>query len=158
MLQAHDPYAALEALGLVLPTVPPSAANYASAVREGSLLFLSGQGPLRPGVGYQTGKVGQDVGLEEAVEHARLVGLGLLAVMEAELGSLSKVKRVVKLLGLVNAAPDFIAHPVVIDGCSNLFVSVFGETVGRHARSAVGVGSLPGAITVEIEAIVSVRD
>src|ERR671929_220848 len=103
-----------------------------------------------------SGKVGKDVGTEEAAKHARLVGLHLIAVMRHELGSLDKVKRVVKLLGMVNAVPEYGEQPKVINGCSDLMVEVFGDK-GRHARSAIGVGSLPAGVTVEIEAIVEVE-
>jgi enamine deaminase RidA (YjgF/YER057c/UK114 family) len=104
-----------------------------------------------------TGKVGDTVTADEAYAHALLVGLNLLSVLHVELGDLSRVKRIVKLLGMVNATPDFADHPRVINGCSDLFVDVFGDA-GRHSRSAVGVGSLPGNITVEIEAIVAIHD
>jgi enamine deaminase RidA (YjgF/YER057c/UK114 family) len=107
--------------------------------------------------GAYTGKVGAEVSLEDAYQHARLTTLNLLAVIEEAVG-LSKVSKVVKVLGMVNAAPDFIAHPAVINGCSDLLVEVFGAEVGAHARSAVGMGSLPYQITVEIEMIVAVED
>ena len=149
------PYERLQQLGLVLPARPQPIGNYVPCVREGSLLFLSGQGPRAADGSMHTGKVGAEVTVEQAREHARLVGLGLLAAMEAELGDLGRVRRVVKLLGMVNAAPEFGEHPTVINGCSDLFVEVFGEA-GRHARSAVGMGSLPRGITVEIEAVVAV--
>ncbi len=134
-----------------LPPVPETAGNYVHAVRTGNLLFLAGKGVL---VG---GKVGVEFTKEQAYEFARETGLILLAVMKQELGTLRKVKRVVKVLGMVNAVPEFGDHPFVINGCSDLFVEVFGDN-GRHARSAVGVGSLPSEIPVEIEAIVEVMD
>jgi enamine deaminase RidA (YjgF/YER057c/UK114 family) len=140
-------------LGIELPAVPTPAANYANAVRSGNLVFLSGTVPMRPDGTIPKGKVGLDVTTEEAVEHARLVGLSLLAILKHELGSLDHVRRIVKLLGMVNAVPDFREQSRVINGCSDLFTEIFGE---RHARSAVGVGSLPFGITVEIEAIVEV--
>lgn len=152
-----SPYVRLTRLGLVLPEAPPPIANFVTHVREGNLLFLSGQGPREADGFMHRGKVGGDVSVEDAYGHARLTGLNLLAVMHAALGDLSRVKRVVKLLGMVNGTPDFADHPNVINGCSDLFVAVFGEA-GHHARSAVGFGSLPGNITVEIEAIVAVRD
>jgi enamine deaminase RidA (YjgF/YER057c/UK114 family) len=126
-------------------------------VRTGNLLFLAGKGP-RPGPDGKRpqGKVGRDFTVEQAYQHARSVGLDLLAVMRQELGSLDKVKRVVKVLGMVNAVPEFADHPKVINGCSDLFVEVFGER-GKHARSAVGMGSLPMGIPVEIECIVEVE-
>ena len=147
----------LKALGIELGPVSAPVANYVNAVRTGNLLFLAGKGPRPDSSGARPGgKVGREVTAEQAYRHARSVGLDLLAVMRAELGSLDRVKRVVKLLGMVNAAPDFTDHPKVINGCSDLFVEVLGER-GRHARSAVGMGSLPMGIPVEIEAIVEVE-
>jgi enamine deaminase RidA (YjgF/YER057c/UK114 family) len=143
----------LRMLGLELPAVPTPAASYVNAVRAGTLLFLSGTVPILPSGEIPKGKVGQDVTADEAVQHARLVGLTLLAIMRHELGSLDRVRRIVKLLGMINATPDFVEHSRVINGCSDLFVEIFGE---GHARSAIGVGSLPFGITVEIEAIVEV--
>ena len=145
----------LKQLGIELPEAPSPVANYVNAVRVGNLLFLSGKGPsavdgLRP-----EGKLGREFNLEQGYKFARSTGLALLAVMRAELGSLDRVKRVVKLLGMVNAAPEFADQPKVINGCSDLMVEVFGER-GRHARSAVGMGSLPSGIPVEIEAVVEV--
>ena len=136
-------------LELHAPSAP--IASYVNAVRTGSLLFLSGKGPRGA-----KGKVGREFTIEQAYQHARAVGLDLLAVMRAELGSLDKVRRVVKVLGMVNAIADFEDQPKVINGCSDLFVEVFGER-GRHARSAVGMGSLPMGIPVEIECIVEVE-
>ena len=134
-----------------LPPVPTPAGNYVHAVRTGNLLFLAGKGPTA------TGKVGIEFTKEQAYQFARETGLILLAVIKQELGTLTKVKRVVKVLGMVNAVPEFGEHPAVINGCSDLFVEVFGDA-GRHARSAVGMGSLPHNIPVEIEAIVEVTD
>jgi enamine deaminase RidA (YjgF/YER057c/UK114 family) len=134
-----------------LPPVPQVGGNYVHAVRTGNLLFLAGKGV------HVTGKVGADFTREQAYQFARETGLILLAVMKQELGTLQRVKRVVKVLGMVNSTPDFFDHPFVINGCSDLFVEVFGED-GRHARSAVGMGSLPLGIPVEIEAIVEVSD
>jgi enamine deaminase RidA (YjgF/YER057c/UK114 family) len=156
-LTATNPYERLKELGIALPKPPNPIANFVTHVREGSLLFLSGQGPQEANGHLHTGKVGLDVDAEEAYEHARLTGINLLAVMQDALGDLSRVKRVVKLLGMVNAAPDFGEHPKVINGCSDLMMAVFGEA-GRHARSAVGFGSLPNNITVEIEAIVAIEE
>ena len=141
----------LNALGLSLPEVPKPAANYVPFKRSGDMLYLSGQGPRRNDGTFATGKVGKDVTAKQAYEHAKLVGLGLLAAMKAAAGDLSKVE-VIKVLGMVNATPDFGDQPAVINGCSDLFVEVLGER-GRHARSAVGMGSLPNSITVEIEAV-----
>ena len=143
--------ARIRELKLELQTPSQPVANYVNAVRTGSLLFLAGKGPR--GV---KGKVGREVTVEQAYQHARAVGLDLLAVMRAELGSLDKVRRVVKLLGMVNAVPEFEDQPKVINGCSDLFVEVFGSR-GQHARSAVGMGSLPMGIPVEIESIVEVE-
>lgn len=146
----------LAELNIVLPPVPPPGGNYVHAVRTGNLLFLAGKGPWNPDGTMPKGKVGREVTVEAAYQHARSVGLVLLAVLKQELGDLDRVKRIVKVLGMVNADPDFGQHFEVIDGCSDLLVEVFGER-GRHARSAVGMGSLPRGITVEIEAIVEVE-
>ncbi len=145
----------LKQLGIELPPVTPPVANYVNAVRSGKLLFLAGKGPsavdgLRP-----MGKLGREFSVEQGYKFARSTGLALLAVMKAELGSLDRVARVVKLLGMVNGVPEFSDQPKVINGCSDLLVEVFGER-GRHARSAVGMGSLPNGIPVEIEVIVEV--
>ena len=145
----------LAELGIELPTPQTPVANYVGAVLTGNLLFLSGRGPMRPDGTQHTGIVGQDVTVEEAYGHARLTGLQLIATLHAELGDLDRVSRIVKVLGMVNAVPGFGQQPEVINGCSDLFVEVFGER-GRHARSAVGMGSLPRNITVEIEAVVEV--
>ena len=145
----------LKELGIELGKVSAPVANYVNAVRTGNLLFLAGKGP-RPQDGVRpSGKVGREYTVEQAYQHARTVGIDLLAVMRSELGSLDRVKRVVKLLGMVNGTPEFTDHPRVINGCSDLFVEVFGER-GKHARSAVGMGSLPNNIPVEIECIVEV--
>ncbi|UFN49169.1 RidA family protein [Roseomonas sp. OT10] len=146
----------LAALGLVLPQAAMPSANYVPFRLAGNLLFLSGQGPRRPDGGYETGRVGREVTTEQAYRHARTVGLGLLATAKLAVGELSRISAVVKLLGMVNAEPDFGEHPQVINGCSDLLVEVLGEA-GRHARSAVGMGSLPNRMTVEIEAILLVQ-
>jgi enamine deaminase RidA (YjgF/YER057c/UK114 family) len=143
-------------LGITVPSVPSPAGNYVHAVRTGNLLYLSGKGPYNEdGSRPKTGKVGKDITTEEAYQQARSVGLTLIAVMKDALGDLDKVKRIVKVLGMVNCAPDFGDQPKVINGCSDLFVEVFGDR-GRHARSAVGMGGLPGQIACEIEVIVEV--
>jgi enamine deaminase RidA (YjgF/YER057c/UK114 family) len=142
-------------IGLAKPTSP--IANYVNAVRTGNLLYLAGKGPGLPGKPMPTGKVGRDLTIEQAYGYARETGLNLIAVMKAELGDLDRVKRIVKMLGMVNAVPEFGHQPEVINGCSDLFVEVFGDR-GRHARSAVGMGSLPRGIPVEIEVIVEVGD
>jgi enamine deaminase RidA (YjgF/YER057c/UK114 family) len=147
----------LKELNIDLGAVSAPVANYVNAVRTGNLLYLAGKGPRSGKDGRRPqGKVGRDYTVEEAYQHARTVGLDLLAVMRQELGSLDKVKRVVKVLGMVNASPEFEDHPKVINGCSDLFVQVLGDK-GKHARSAVGMGSLPMGIPVEIEVIVEVE-
>ena len=156
-LNVVSPAERLRKLGIVLPAPPAPIANFVPCVQEGTLLFLSGQGPVEANGDRHTGKVGGGVSIDDAYAHARLTAINLLAVMQAELGDLGRVKRIVKVLGMVNAVPDFTEHPRIINGCSDLFFDVFGEA-GRHARSAVGMGSLPGNITVEIEAIVAVAD
>ena len=150
-------YSRLRGAGIVLPAPPRPVANFATHAQEGNLLFLSGQGPQTETGEFRTGKVGAGVTVEEAYADARLVGINLLAVLHFALGDLDRVKRVIKLLGMVNAAPDFTDHPLVINGCSDLFVEIFGDA-GHHARSAVGLGSLPRNITVEIEAVVAIKD
>jgi len=148
----------LKRLKIDLGTVSAPVANYVNAVRTGNLLFLAGKGPRADASGKRPqGKVGREYTAEQAYQHARSVGLDLLAVMRQELGSLDKVKRVVKVLGMVNAVPEFTDHPKVINGCSDLFVEVLGER-GKHARSAVGMGSLPMGIPVEIECIVEIEN
>ena len=147
----------IAALGLVLPEAPVPVANYVPYRFAGNLLYLSGQGPKRADGTYRPGRLGRDATTKEAYEDARLTGLNLLAVAKSALGELSRIDAVVKLLGMVNAEPDFSDHPEVINGCSDFLVEVLGEA-GRHARSAVGMGSLPNRMTVEIEAILLVRD
>lgn len=148
--------ARLKQLGLVLPDVPSPVANYVPFRLAGNLLFLSGQGPRDEKGSMLTGKVGAEVTVEEAYRRARLIGLQLLSATQKALGSLDRVEAVLKVLGMVNAVPDFKDHPKVINGCSDVFVEVLGEA-GRHARSAVGMGSLPNQISVEIEAILAVK-
>lgn len=131
-----------------LPPIPDALGTYANCVRTGNLLFLSGKGPIG-----QKAVVGRDLTKEQAYQSARTTGLMLIAVMKKELGDLGRVRRIVKVLGLVNSTDEFEEHPYVINGCSDLFVEVFGEN-GRHARSAVGVNSLPFGIPIEIEVIV----
>jgi enamine deaminase RidA (YjgF/YER057c/UK114 family) len=146
----------LAAMGLTLPKAPTPLANYVPFKRDGDTLYLSGQGPRRADGTMFTGKVGRDVTWEQAYEHARLVGLGLLSVAKLAAGELSRVE-VLKVLGMVNGVPEFGDHPKVINGCSDLFVAVLGDR-GRHARSAVGMGSLPNNISVEIEAVMRLHD
>lgn len=150
-----SPYDRLKELGLELPTPAVPVANYVPFVLANGFLYLSGQGPKGPDGVTPTGKVGAEVTVDEAYKHARQTGLNLLAVAHMALGDLGRVRRVVKLLGMVNAAPTFGDQPKVINGCSDLLVNVFGDA-GKHARSAVGFGSLPGNMTVEIEAILQV--
>jgi len=152
-----SPEQRLEQLGLTLPPVTTPRGNFDAWVLDGSTLYLSGKGsPLREDLAVVP-KVGREISAEEARSHAHEVGLNLIATMKAALGDLSRVRRIVKVLGMVNAVPDFTGHTEVINGCSDLLVQVFGDA-GRHARSAVGVGSLPRGFAVEIEAIVSVTE
>jgi enamine deaminase RidA (YjgF/YER057c/UK114 family) len=144
----------LKTLGLTLPEVPKPIANYVPFKLDGTTLYLSGQGPRKPDGTYHAGKVGKDVTWQQAYEHARITGLGLLAAARAAAGDLGKVE-VVKVFGMVNAVPEFADQPKVINGCSDLFVEVLGER-GRHVRSAIGMGSLPNGMTVEIEAVMRI--
>lgn len=146
----------LEKMGLKLPEVPVPVANYVPWRFAGNLLYLSGQGPKRADGTYKIGRLGRDMSVEEAYQEARLTGLNLLAAAKAATGDLSRIEVVIKLLGMVNAEPDFSDHPKVINGCSDLFVDVLGDA-GRHARSAVGMGSLPNRMAVEIEVILQIR-
>ena len=149
--------AKLTELGIELPSQAPPVANYVNAVRTGNLIFLSGKGPKRSDGTYIKGKLGKELSIEEGYEAARLAAIIQLGVLKAELGNLNKVKRIVKVLGMVNATPEFKDHPKVINGFSDLMVEVFGEK-GKHARAAVGMSSLPFDIAVEIEMIVEVED
>ena len=154
--------AALVEKNITLPDPPKPAANYITALQVGDLLYVSGHGPA-PGEATagasvkNSGKVGADVTVDEAYDCARRTGLGILATVRSALGSLDRVERVVKLLGLVNSTPEFGEQPKVINGCSDLFVEVFGEDAGRGTRSALGAGSLPGQIPTEIEAIFLIK-
>jgi uncharacterized protein (TIGR02246 family) len=150
-----DPERRLAELKLVLPKPDPPVANYVRAVRTGHLLFLAGHGEC--GEKFLVGKVGGGVTVDQAYASARNVGLCLLATLKAELGDLRKVKRVVRVFGMVTSTPDFTDHPKVINGCSDLLVAVFGDR-GRHARSATGMTSLPFDSTVEIEMVVEVDE
>ena len=149
--------ARLKQLGLVLPELGKPVANYLPYRLVGNVLYLAGQGPRDENGKQLTGKVGAEVTVEEGYRRARFVGLGLLAAMRDALGSLDRVDYIVKLLGMVNAVPNFNDSPKVINGCSDLFVEVFGDA-GRHARSAVGNVMLPNQISVEIEGIVAVKE
>jgi enamine deaminase RidA (YjgF/YER057c/UK114 family) len=155
LVDAGSAESRLRELGIELPKVAAPVANYVPSARIGNLVFLAGTGPRNPDGSRPQGKVGRDVTLEEANQHARNVGLHLLAAMREATGSLDKVVRIGRVFGMVNAAPDFTDHPKVINGCSDLFVEVFGDR-GRHARCAVGMASLPFNMTVEIEAVIEV--
>ena len=147
------PEARLAELKLELPPAPKPVAVYRPAFICGNLVYVSGHGPLRPDCTLIVGKVGADLDLAAGQAAARQVGLAILATLRDQLGSLDRVGRLIKVLGMVNATPDFADHPKVINGCSELFATVFGAEHGIGARSAVGMGSLPGNIAVEIEAI-----
>ena len=148
--------ARLKQLGLTLPQVPAPAANYVPYRIAGKLLFLAGQTPRGADGLHLTGKVGGDVSMEEAYKRARIIGLQLLSTTRTALGSLDRVESVVKMLCMVNAVPDFKDHAKVANGMSDLFVEVFGEA-GKHARSAVGTGSLPNQSSVEIEGVLAIK-
>ena len=148
-----NPETRLRELNLELPPAPKPVAVYKPLVIVGNLAYVSGHGPLKPDKSLIAGRVGADLDLAAGKLAARQVGLAILATLRSELGSLDRVKRVIKVLGMVNCTPDFPDHPKVINGCSELFVEVFGSENGVGARSAVGMGSLPGNIAVEIEAI-----
>jgi enamine deaminase RidA (YjgF/YER057c/UK114 family) len=153
--QATSPKARLKALKIELPPGPKPVASYVPAVRTGNLVFLAGQGPLAGGKPTVTGKVGADLTEEQGYKAARATILNSLAALRAEIGSLDRVRRVVKLVGWVNSAPGFTRQPWVIKGASDLLIEIFGDA-GRHARSAVGANELPFNIPVEIEIIVEV--
>ncbi len=143
-------------LGINLPEVPGPIGNFVPGVLHNGLLYMSGEGPLIDLQTSATGVVGQNVTVEEAYQHARLTGLAMLSSVRRILGSLDRVERLLSVHGMVNAVPDFTQHPKVINGFSDLMVQLFGEN-GRHARAAVGMGSLPDGITVEVTAIFAVR-
>ncbi|TNF75846.1 MAG: RidA family protein [Acidobacteria bacterium] len=146
----------LAALGIELPTPPAPVANYVRAVTTGNLVFLAGHGPLKPDGTYVTGKLGKDLTIEEGYEAARFTAIAMLASLKAEIGDLDRVRRIVKVTGMVNSDPAFTQQPKVINGCSDLLVSIFGDQ-GKHARAAVGMASLPIGIAVEIEMVVEVE-
>ena len=145
----------LKELGIELKTPPSPVANYIPVQQTGNLIYLSGQGPRNESGDFISGKVGSDITAEEAYELARNTAINLVSAMKSYLGSLDKVKKIVKVFGMVNSTSDFTDHPKVINGCSDFFVEVFGDK-GRHARSAVGMGSLPNNMAVEIEIIVEI--
>jgi enamine deaminase RidA (YjgF/YER057c/UK114 family) len=151
------PESRLRELGITLPVPPTPMAKYKPTVQVGNMLYVSGHGPAKvDGQKVVLGKLGAKLTLEQGKESARLVGINILATVRASLGSLDKVKRLVKTLGMVNSTPDFLDHPLVINGFSELMAQVFGDDIGVGARSAVGVGALPGDIPVEIECIFEV--
>jgi enamine deaminase RidA (YjgF/YER057c/UK114 family) len=154
---AQDAETKLKEKGIVL--IPPSSpvANYVNAVRVGNLLYLAGKGPLKADNTYITGKIGKDLTIEQGYEAARITAINHLAVIKNELGSLNKVKRIVKVLGMVNCTEDFKDQPKVINGYSDLMVEIFGDN-GKHARSAVGLYSLPFNMAVEVEVIVEIKE
>ncbi|MCW3120044.1 MAG: RidA family protein [Chitinophagaceae bacterium] len=145
----------LKQSGIVLPVPQKPVANYVNAVRVGNLVYLAGKGPSKPDGTNITGKVGKELTVQQGYEAARLTGINQLAVLKAELGSLNKIKRIVKVLGMVNCAEGFVDQPKVINGFSDLMVEIFGEN-GKHARSAVGMYALPMNIAVEVEMIVEI--
>lgn len=154
---AQTPEDKLNAMGINLPAPTSPVANYVKFVRTGNLIFLSGHGPANTNGKYSTGKLGKDVSVDEGYAAAKLTGINLLSTLKTAVGDLSKVKKIVKVLGMVNCTDQFSDQPKVINGFSDLMVAVFGEK-GKHARSAVGMASLPMNMTVEIEMIVEVED
>lgn len=154
---SSTPEQRLQALGITLPPAPAPVAVYRPAVVSGNMLYASGHGPRRADGELLQGRVGEDLTLKQGYDAARLVGLNVLSTLRDTLGSLDKVARLVKVLGMVNCTADFKQHPQVINGFSELMVQVFGEQQGKAARSAVGMGSLPGNIPVEIEAIFEIH-
>ena len=155
-MQAQTPEERLKEKGITLTAPGAPVANYVNVVRVGNLLFLSGKGPTRPDGTNITGKVGRELTVEQGYDAAKLVAINHLAVLKAELGDLSKVKHIVKVLGMVNCTEDFKDQPKVINGYSDLMVAIFGDK-GKHARSAVGMYALPMNIAVEVEVIVEVE-
>lgn len=154
--RSESPEMRLKTLGLQLPEPSSPVANYVNAVRSGKLVFLAGKGPKKMDGTYITGKVGRDLSIQEGYDAARLTALHQLAALKAEIGSLDKVKRIVKVLGMVNAEAEFTQHPQVVNGFSDLMAAVFGDK-GKHARSAVGMASLPFDMAVEVELIVEIK-
>jgi enamine deaminase RidA (YjgF/YER057c/UK114 family) len=145
----------LKQMGITLPPPPPPGGNYIPATRTGNLIFLAGVTSKKPDGSRFDGKLGKDLNVEQGYQAAKSCGLALLANLKKEIGDLDKVKRIVKVLGMVNSAPDFTQPPAVINGCSDLLVELYGDR-GRHARSAVGLATLPGGSAVEIEMILEV--
>jgi enamine deaminase RidA (YjgF/YER057c/UK114 family) len=153
---AFNPEQRLKQMGIKLRRPPTPVANYVQAVRTGNLVFLAGHGPRKPDGGLVVGRVGSDLTLEQGKEAARLTAIDMLTSLKAEIGDLRRVKRIVKVVGMVNTTASFTEHPKVVNGCSDLLVAVFGDR-GRHARCAVGMGSLPFNIPIEIDMIVEVE-
>jgi enamine deaminase RidA (YjgF/YER057c/UK114 family) len=154
-VEGADPEARLKELGILLPKAPAPVANYVNAVRTGNLLFLAGKGPTGPDGKDVIGKLGKDLTVEQGYQAARFVAINQLAVLKAELGDLNRVTRIIKVLGMVNSDPAFTDQPAVVNGYSDLLVAVFGDK-GKHARSAVGMATLPRGIAVEVEMIVEI--
>ena len=151
-----NPEAKLDSMKIILPQPPTPVANFVNTVLAGNLLFLSGNGPLKADGKFITGKLGADLSIKEGYEAARITGINQLGVIKSAIGDLSRVKRIVRVTGMVNASPDFTQHPSVVNGFSDLMVAVFGEK-GKHTRAAVGMGSLPFNIAVEIDMIVEIE-
>jgi enamine deaminase RidA (YjgF/YER057c/UK114 family) len=154
--KVQDVEAKLKQLGIKLPTPAKPIANYVGSVRTGNLVFLAGAGPRKEDGTYMAGRLGQDTSIEQGYQAARLVGINQLAALKAEVGDLNKVRRIVKVLGMVNSTPAFTEQPKVVNGFSDLMVEVFGDR-GKHARSAVGMAALPMNIPVEVEMVVEVE-
>jgi len=157
IIKAQTPEQNLQKLGIVLPKPTSPIANYVKWTRTGNLIYISGSGPGKPDGKYVTGKLGRDLTIEEGAEAAKLAGINIITTIQSAVGNLSKVKRIVKALGMVNCTENFTDQPKVINGFSDLMVAVFGDK-GRHARSAVGMYALPLNMAVEIEVIVEVED
>ena len=153
----YNPELKLEELGIQLSAPSSPVANYVNTVKTGNLVFISGKGPLKTDGNYVLGKLGENLTLEQGYEAARLTALNLISTLKASIGDLKKVKRIVRVTGMVNATSDFTDHPKVVNGCSDLLVEVFGDN-GKHTRAAVGMNSLPLNIAVEIDMIVEVYD
>ena len=153
----YNPEQKLEELGIQLSTPSSPVANYVNTVKTGNLVFISGKGPLKSDGNYVLGKLGENLTLEQGYEAARLTAINLISTLKASIGDLSKVKKIVRVTGMVNATSNFTDHPKVVNGCSDLLVEVFGDS-GKHTRAAVGMNSLPLNIAVEIDMIVEVYD
>jgi enamine deaminase RidA (YjgF/YER057c/UK114 family) len=157
VLRSQTPEQNLQAMGIVLPKPSSPLFNYVKFIRTGNLIYLSGQGPIKADGTFITGKLGRDLTIDEGAAAAKLTGINLIATLQTAIGDLSKVKRIVKVFGMVNCTENFYDQPKVINGFSDLMVAVFGEK-GKHARTAVGMYALPMNIAVEIEMIVEVAD